>query len=242
MLLRATFALSSVLVFGILHSQAQEKVGGAVPTPIVQGNAALKDPSSYALGFNIGSDLAQGGLNNKDMDSNDFLIGLLDALSKKDPKLTQPQFQDAMKSLQQRMQNKMIETAKQNLEKSNAYLEANKKKDGVQVTRTGLQYQVLKSGTGKQPTITDSAVCHYEGKMINGTVFDSSIERNKPATFPVSKVVPGWTEALQRMKVGDKWILTLPPNLGYGEQGEPRAGIGPNEALIFELELLDVVK
>ena len=242
MLLRATVTLSTVLVFGWMHCNAQEKVGGAVPAPIVQANAALKDPSSYAIGFNIGSDLAQSGFSEKDFDSKEFLIGLLDALSKKEPKLSQPQFQEAMKSLQQRMQLKMIETAKQNLEKSNAYLEANKKKDGVQTTRTGLQYQVLKAGTGKQPTITDTVVCHYEGKLIDGTVFDSSIKRNQPASFQVSGVVPGWTEALQRMKVGDKWVLTLPPNLGYGEQGQPQAGINPNEVLVFELELLDVKK
>lgn len=242
MMLRAAVTLSTVLVFGLLHCHAQEKVGGAVPAPIAQPNAALKDPSSYAIGFNIGSDLAQSGFSEKDFESNEFLIGLLDALSKKEPRLLQPQFQEAMKSLQQRMQQKMIETAKRNLEKSNAYLETNKKKDGVQTTKTGLQYQVLKSGTGKQPTITDTVVCHYEGKLVDGTVFDSSIKRNQPESFPVSGVVPGWIEALQRMKVGDKWILTLPPNLGYGEQGQPQAGINPNEVLVFELELLDVKK
>ena len=242
MLLRAAVTLSTVLVFGLLHCHAQEKAGEAVPAPIAQPNAALKDPSSYAIGFNIGSDLAQSGFSEKDVESTEFLIGLLDALSKKEPRLLQPQFQEAMKSLQQRMQQKMIETAKRNLEKSNAYLETNKKRDGVQTTKTGLQYQVLKSGTGKQPTITDTVVCHYEGKLVDGTVFDSSIKRNQPASFPVSGVVPGWIEALQRMKVGDKWILTLPPNLGYGEQGQPQAGINPNEVLVFELELLDVKK
>lgn len=242
MLLRAAVTLSTVLVFGLLHCHAQEKAGEAVPAPIAQPNAALKDPSSYAIGFNIGSDLAQSGFSEKDFESKEFLIGLLDALSKKEPRLLQPQFQEAMKSLQQRMQQKLIETAKRNLEKSNAYLETNKKKDGVQTTKTGLQYQVLKSGTGKQPTITDTVVCHYEGKLVDGTVFDSSIKRNQPASFPVSGVVPGWIEALQRMKVGDKWILTLPPNLGYGEQGQPQAGINPNEVLVFELELLDVKK
>ena len=241
MLFRATVTLSMVLGFGWILSQAQEKIGGAAPVPL-QTNTALKDPSSYAMGFNIGSSLAREGFNDKDFDSKELLVGLVDALSKKEPKLTQTQFQEAMKSLEQRMQAKMIETAKKNLEKSNAYLEANKKKDGVQTTKTGLQYQALKSGTGKTPTITDSVVCHYEGKLSDGTLFDSSIKRNQPESFQVSKVVPGWIEALQRMKVGDKWILTLPPNLGYGEQGQPRAGIGPNEVLVFELELLDVKK
>ncbi len=241
MLCRKTVACASVLFIGMAHCHAQEKIGGVTPAPIVQASAAIKDSSSYAMGFNIGSSLAQDGFGDKDLEGKDFLIGIMDALGKKEPKLTQAQFQDAMKSLQQKIQAKMIEAAKLNLERANAYLEANKKKDGVQTTRTGLQYQVIKTGTGKQPTVTDTVVCHYEGKLINGTVFDSSIKRNEPASFPVSKVVPGWTEALQRMKVGDKWLLTLPPNLAYGEAGSPPV-IGPNETLIFELELLDVKK
>ena len=242
MLFRTTVALASVLVIGMVHCQAQEKVGGATPAaPIVPAGSAIKDSSSYALGFSLGGDLAQGGIAEKDIDTKDLLLGILDALAKKEPKLTEAQFREAMMALQQKVQKKMIEVAKQNLEKANAYLEANKKKDGVQTTRTGLQYQVIKTGTGKQPTVTDTVVCHYEGKLINGTVFDSSIKRNEPASFPVSKVVPGWTEALQRMKVGDKWLLTLPPSLAYGEAGSPPV-IGPNETLIFELELLDVKK
>lgn len=241
MLCRTTLACAFALLIEMVQCHAQEKVGGATPAPIVQAGATIKDNSSYALGFSLGGDLAQGGITDKDVDSKDLLLGILDALSKKEPKLTQAQFETAMKAFQQRMQTKMIEAAKLNLEKANAYLEANKKKDGVQTTRTGLQYVVLKTGTGKQPSVTDTVVCHYEGKLINGTVFDSSIKRNEPLTIAVSKVVPGWTEALQRMKVGDKWLLTLPPNLAYGEQGSPPV-IGPNETLIFEIELLDVKK
>jgi len=241
MLFQTTVALSALLLIGWTHANAQENVGGANPVP-AQGSQPIKDLSSYALGFNIGADLARGGFSDKDLESKDLLIGLLDGLSKKEPKISQSQFQEAMKSLQQRMQTKMIEAAKQNLEKSNAFLEANKKKDGVQTTKTGLQYTVLKAGTGKQPTITDTAVCHFEGKLMDGTIFDSSMKANQPATIPVSGVVPGWTEAFQRMKVGDKWVLTLPPNLGFGEQGRPEVGIGPNEVLIVELELLDVKK
>ena len=220
----------------------QEKIVGATPATIVQGISAFKDPSSYAMGYNIGSSLTQDGISDKDLDSKDLMLGILDALSRKEPKLSQPQFQEAMKALQQRLQKKMIETAKLNLEKSNAFLEVNKKKDGVQTTRTGLQYQVVKSGTGKQPTVTDTVVCHYEGKLSDGTVFESSLKKNQPLTLAVSAFVPGLTEALQRMKVGDKWVITLPSNLGYGEPGEPRAGIGPNEALVFDLELIDVKK
>ena len=160
----------------------------------------------------------------------------------KEPRLTQAQFQEAMASLQQRMQKKMIEIAKLNLEKANAFLEANKKKDGVQTTRTGLQYVVLKSGTGKSPTLTDTVVGHFEAKLIDGTVFQSSIKKNQPASLPVSQFIyPGCTEALQRMKVGDKWLLTLPPNLAFGENGSPPV-VGPNEAIIVELELLEIKK
>lgn len=242
MLLRTALALTAFFFTGLVPSQAQEKVSGAVPAPIVQVNMAIKDPSSYALGFNIGSDLAQGGFGDKDIESKDFLVGILDALSKKDPKLSQPQFQEAMASLQQRVQRRMIEVAKLNIEKANVFLEANKKKDGVQTTKTGLQYVVLKTGTGKAPTLTDTVVGHFEAKFIDGTVFQSTIKKNQPATFPVSQfVVPGCTEALQRMKVGDKWLLTLPPNLAFGEAGFPPI-VGPNEAIVFELELLEIKK
>ena len=240
MLFRASLALFTVVGFGLTFCHSQEPVGGAI-APVVPANAAFKDPSSYAIGFNIGSDLARSKMSDKEIDAKDLMVGLLDALSQREPKLDEKQFEAAFKVLQQRMQKKMVEIAKQNMEKANAYLESNKKKDGVQTLKSGLQYQVLKTGNGKTPTLTDSVVAHYEGKLINETIFDSSIKRNKPETFQVSRVVAGWTEALQRMKVGDKWIVTLPPGLGYGEAGEPQAGIGPNEVLVFEMELLEVV-
>lgn len=242
MSVRSIVSISFVLAFGVTPCLAQEKVGGVTPAPIVQAGDALKDTSSYAIGFNIGSELAQSGFSDKELESKDFLIGVLDALSKREPKLSQAQFQEAMTSLQQRMQKKMIEIAKANLEKANAYLEANKKKDGVQTTRTGLQYVVMKSGTGKSPTLTDTVVGHFEAKLIDGTVFQSSIKKNQPASLPVSQFIyPGCTEALQRMKVGDKWLLTLPPNLAFGENGSPPI-VGPNEAIIVELELLEIKK
>lgn len=242
MLLRLTLAFVALLFAGFVQCPAQEKVGGTAPAPIIPANMAIKDPSSYALGYDVGSRFSQGGIGDKDIDSKELMIGILDALSKKEPKLTQAQFQEALVALDQRVQKKMIELAKLNLEKANAYLEANKKKDGIQTTKTGLQYLVIKSGTGKSPTLTDTVVGHFESKSIDGTVFQSSIKINQPATFPVSQfIVPGCTEALQRMKVGDKWLLTLPPNLAYGEMGRAPV-IGPNEALIMELELLEIKK
>jgi len=242
MSIRSIVAFFSALALGAIQCHAQEKIGGATPAPIVQASEVLKDPASYAVGFNIGSELAQGGFSDKELESKDFLIGVLDALSKREPKLSQTQFQEAMTALQQRMQKKMIEIAKVNLEKANAFLEANKKKDGVQTTRTGLQYLVIKTGTGKSPTLTDTVVGHFEAKLIDGTVFQSSIKKNQPASMPVSQFLyPGCAEALQRMKVGDKWLLTLPPNLAFGENGSPPI-VGPNEAIIVELELLEIKK
>jgi len=240
MLFRASVALFAVMGYGLSHCHGQEQVVGAALAPIVPANAAFQDSSSYALGFNVGSSFAQRSMTEKEIDSKDFLQGLLDALSKKECKLDQKQLEAAFQALDQRMQKKMLELAKENMERAKAHLETNKKKDGVQTTKTGLQYEVLKTGNGKTPTLTDTVVVHYEGKLLNGIVFDSSIARNQPMTHPVSKFVPGWTEALQRMKVGDKWLVTIPPSLGYGEEGFQ--SIGPNELLIFELELLDVVK
>jgi len=222
-------------------SLAQEPVGAGAPAPIVQANDAIKDPASYALGLNIGANVAKGRISAQDIEIKDFMLGFMDALEKREPKLSEKQFQAAMTSFQMRMQKKLLEIAKRNLEKSNAYLEENKKKDGIQVTKTGLQYQVLKSGTGKSPSITDSVVAHYEGKLIDGFIFDSSIKRNKPETIEVKGDLPGLSEVLQRMKVGDQWLVSLPPNLGYGEGGAD-PDIGPNEVLIFEIDLLEVIK
>ena len=144
-----------------------------------------------------------------------------------------------MKALEQKLQAKAAAAGKENLAKSNKFLEENKKKQGVQTTASGLQYEVIKTGTGASPKVENEVTVHYEGKLISGTVFDSSIKRGEPATFGVGQVIPGWTEALQRMKVGDKWRLFIPPNIAYGERGAG-GDIGPNEALIFEVELLEV--
>lgn len=126
-----------------------------------------------------------------------------------------------------------------NLTAGQKYLAENAKKDGVKSTKSGIQYEIIKSGTGASPKITSSVLCHYEGTLINGTVFDSSYKRGEPITFPLRGVIPGWTEILQLMKEGDKWKVSIPFNLAYGPDGMPPV-IPPNSTLIFTIELLKV--
>ncbi|NQU54256.1 MAG: FKBP-type peptidyl-prolyl cis-trans isomerase [Bacteroidetes bacterium] len=128
----------------------------------------------------------------------------------------------------------------ENLEAGNAFLETNKAREGITVTESGLQYEVLTAGTGAKPTAADQVRVHYHGTLINGTVFDSSVDRGEPATFGVGQVIPGWTEALQLMTVGSKWKVYLPSEIAYGERGAG-GDIGPNAALIFEVELLEII-
>ncbi|HNX80081.1 MAG TPA: FKBP-type peptidyl-prolyl cis-trans isomerase, partial [Prolixibacteraceae bacterium] len=130
--------------------------------------------------------------------------------------------------------------AQKNLEEGNAFLEKNKANAGVKVTPSGLQYEVIKEGTGKMPNDSDMVKVHYHGTLIDGKVFDSSVDRGEPAEFPVNGVIPGWTEALQMMPVGSKWKIYLPASLAYGERAPQE--IGPNKVLIFEVELLEIVK
>jgi len=200
---------------------------------------AVNDVVSYAIGLNIGANLAGEQVQPGDINKDDFLRGVFDSLEGKQMAVTQEQLQSAMQAFSQKMQSRFADKAKQKLDDSNKFMEENKKKEGVQVTQTGLQYKVIKSGNGASPVATNQVTVHYEGKLVDGKVFDSSIRRGQPATFGVSQVIPGWTEALQRMKVGDKWMLFIPPGLAYGERGSP-GGIGPNEALVFEVELLEV--
>ncbi len=199
----------------------------------------IADPASYGMGFGIGSDMAQQGLKAEFITQADLIAGIMDALAGKDLGVPPAEIQAAMKALQEKIQAKVAAAAKVNLANANKFLESNKKKEGVQTTASGLQYEVIKSGTGVTPKDDNTVTVHYEGKLLNGKVFDSSVKRGEPATFGVSEVIAGWTEALKRMKVGDKWRLFIPPDIAYRERGAG-SDIGPNEALIFEVELLDV--
>lgn len=232
--------LTSALFTGE-KSMSQEPTAGRNAPAAAPSAPASKENISYFLGFDFGSNLAASSIGEQDVDTKELLSGFIDALSKKKQRLSDAEMQSAFNTLKELVQAKVLAEAKANLDRAAKYMAENKTKDGVQSTKSGLQYQVVKTGTGAQPTAADTVSVHYEGKKIDGEVFDSSIQRGQPAQFRVSQVVPGFSEALQRMKVGDKWIVTIPPDLGYGENGAP-GSIAPNEVLIFQLELLDVVK
>ncbi len=200
----------------------------------------FKDSVSYGIGMNIGRDIKHQSI---DVDPSVLAQGIKDAMGDGKTLLTDEQVQSCMTSLQKIMmdkqQTKNKELGDKNLKEGQAYLEANKKKDGVQVTADGLQYRVIKAGTGPKPTASQTVSVHYRGTLIDGTEFDSSIKRGQPAEFPVNGVIKGWTEALQLMPVGSKWELVIPPELAYGPNGAG-ASIGPNAVLIFEVELLAI--
>lgn len=192
---------------------------------------------SYAIGTQIGKGMKAQGL---DVDPNIVAAGISDMLEAKNPRLTEEEMNAAMQKMREGMQAQQLKAAGDNLAKGQAFLEENKKKAGVKVTASGLQYEVLAEGKGDAPKASDVVKVHYKGTLIDGSEFDSSYKRNEPAEFPVGGVIPGWTEALQLMKPGAKYRLLIPSNLAYGEQGRP--GIPANSVLAFEVELLEIQK
>jgi FKBP-type peptidyl-prolyl cis-trans isomerase FklB len=198
------------------------------------------EQASYAIGLNIGRNLKRDGL---DVNTAAIVQGLLDALGNVKPRLTDEQCQAALAALDKELQAALAAKDKVDGEKNRregqAFLAANKLKSGVVTLPSGLQYTVLKSGTGARPTLKDVVRTHYHGTLVDGQVFDSSVDRGQPAVFQVGAVIKGWTEALQLMKVGDKWRLFVPPELAYGPQ---RASplIGPHAVLVFDVELLGI--
>jgi FKBP-type peptidyl-prolyl cis-trans isomerase len=208
-----------------------------------QNNSTLttqKDKVSYAIGMNIGTNLHRQSV---DVDPKVLLQGLEDSLSggktllsEDEAKATLMQFQTEMR---QKQQEKMQQAGATNKKEGDAFLAANKTKEGVVTLPSGLQYKILTAGTGPKPTTSDSVACNYRGTLIDGKEFDSSYKRGQPATFPVAGVIKGWTEALQLMPVGSKWQLFVPSDLAYAERGSG-PDIGPNATLIFEVELLSI--
>ena len=200
------------------------------------------DKLSYALGLGIGQQLANMGAN--DLNVDDFGQAIKDVLKGAELKVSHREAQQIVQSYFQQQEEKMqaerAEKGKAHKEAGEKYLAENAKKEGVVTLPSGLQYQVLKEGNGKKPTAKDSVKCHYEGFLIDGTVFDSSVQRGEPAVFGLQQVIAGWTEGLQLMQEGAKYRFFIPYRLGYGEGGAG-ASIPPFAALIFDVELIQVV-
>ena len=212
-------------------------------TGFAQGTTELKsenDKVSYSIGLDIGSTFKKQKM---DINLEILTAGMKDGVSGKTPLLNEAQVKETMAAFSKSMVEKQAAEAKEASAKNAAagekFLAENKTKEGVKTTASGLQYKVMKEGTGASPKETDMVVVNYKGTLINGTEFDSSYKRNEPATFPVNRVIKGWTEALLLMKPGAKYQIFVPASLGYGERGAGQ-DIGPNETLIFDVELVSV--
>ena len=199
------------------------------------------DKVSYALGLGIGRQLSQMGAEGLNID--DFAQAIKDVIAGNEPKVSNTEAQTIVQEFFQKQEEKQraaaAERFKGTREEGEKYLAENAKKDGVVTLPSGLQYQVLKEGNGRKPKATDTVKCHYEGMLVDGTMFDSSIQRGEPAEFPLNGVIRGWTEGLQLMQEGAKYRFFIPYHLGYGEQGAG-AAIPPFAALIFDVELIEV--
>lgn len=193
---------------------------------------------SYGIGRQMGDQLASNPIAGLSIDA--VLAGLADSLNGVESAVSHEDLHAAFTEMQQCLQAEQAEKARVLAAEGEQFLAENARREGVQVTESGLQFEVLTEGSGNKPTRTNTVRTHYHGTLIDGTVFDSSVERGEPAEFPVSGVIAGWTEALQMMNVGAKWKLFVPYQLAYGERGAGGA-IGPYTTLVFEVELLDIV-
>lgn len=226
-----------------LMTNAQEKTESDSTTDSI----AKKDPVGYFLGLSMGQQLLQQALKSEDFSPEALAAGVKDALGRQEPQLSDKELMAARGKLQEILNKRSAEMvaemqrkAEENKKKGATWLAGNLKKEGVKELAGGLQYKVIETGDGGSPSPSDTVRVHYTGTLTNGDVFDSSVKRGEPAQFVVSGVIKGWQMALQKMKVGDKWMLFIPPELAYGERGSPGA-IGPNEVLVFEVELLDIL-
>jgi len=203
-----------------------------------QNYTSVEERVSYGIGRQMGQQLLD---NPFDGIANEAVAqGLLDALAGTAMTISNDDMQAAFEEINTRMQAKQAEQSTTLAVAGETFLAENAKKDGIKVTASGLQYEIISAGTGAVPTATSKVKTHYHGTLIDGTVFDSSVQRGQPIDFPVNGVIAGWTEALQLMPVGSKWRLFIPHNLAYGERGAG-ASIAPYSALVFEVELLEIV-
>ncbi len=246
MTMRWMVALGMALLAGSAAAQDAPTINNQkdASAPKQQTTSRLNDEKSkrnYALGVSLAESLKKQHIIELDQDL--LIQGLKDALADGKMLLTKEEVSTTLAAMQNEQREKNILLAKQLAEKNEkdgeAFLAANKVKEGVVTLASGLQYKILKAGDGKKPTANDQVVCHYRGTLIDGTEFDSSYTRNQPATFAVSRAIKGWAEALQLMPAGSKWQLFIPPTLAYGATGSGRT-IEPNATLIFEVELIPI--
>ncbi len=232
--------LAVVAALGLQACNQQTTSGDAAAESSAVTLETSEQRLSYGIAFNLGSRMKNDGMA---IDTSAFTAGFRDGVTGQEGRMTEEEiaaevqaFQEKMIAEQQAVQN---ELAEKNLAASVAFLEENKAREGVVVTESGLQYEVLEAGDGAMPGADDTVEVHYRGTLVDGTEFDSSYSRGQPVSFGVGQVIPGWTEALQLMSVGSKWKLFIPAELGYGAGGAGQM-IGPNAALVFEVELLSI--
>lgn len=239
MLVRPCLVGLTVLVLGAMSAVRAQP--GELPNPL----RTPEQEAGYAIGLQIGRGFQNDGIDGNIIELQALLLGIQDAMQSNETRITDAQIQKALQRVQQiaeQKQNARInQQANKNRVQGDQFVAKYKKFKGVQSLPSGVLYRVVKSGKGATPTETDRVKTHYTGKLVDGTVFDSSVKRNEPAVFPVNRVIPGWTEALQEMKVGDKWQLVIPPEMAYGKRGSPPV-IPPDATLVFDIELLDIVK
>jgi len=225
-MLKKTFLFASLITIGSITIAAPLQL------------KTLQDKASYAIGANIGNSIKNQP---QKINSTALIAGLKDVLNDKKPLLSKEEMMQAFKALQEKSQAKAKAEGEKNLKAGQVFLKKQARKTQVKKTSSGLLYKILKRGKGQQPVATDTVEVNYKGTLINGTEFDSSYSRGKPVTFPLNRVIPGWTEGVQLMKVGSKYRFYVPSNLAYGEMS-PSPKIPPNSTLIFDIELLKIKK
>jgi FKBP-type peptidyl-prolyl cis-trans isomerase len=234
--MKKSFYYLLVVYLVILSASCQQQNTSKGPELVTTADSA-----GYAIGILVGNNNKQQISNapgGADINLEAMTAGFRSASLDDEPEMT---MEEADRIIRAYFEQASSKAGQENLESGNAFLEQNRSREGITVTESGLQYEVLKQGSGEKPDSTDKVRVHYHGTLVDGTVFDSSVDRGEPAVFGVNQVIPGWTEALQMMPLGSKWKIYIPSELAYGERGAG-SDIGPNSTLIFEVELLEIVE